>query len=103
MHNYNYSGPKKQNVARYKKINFIERYMASVSLEEITAYNYSLSLIYKWMVMAIETRKRDIVHRLSISKTKREERAQKEAEAKERAENRAKALADDKEKWDITN
>jgi hypothetical protein len=55
------------------------------------------------MQMAIETRKRDIIHRLSISKTKREERAEKEREAAERAEARAAALAEDKEKWEISN
>jgi len=51
--------------------------------------------------MAIETRKRDIIHRLSISKTKREERAEKQREADERAEARAAALADEKEKWAV--
>ena len=89
MHNYNFSGPKEHKVPRYKKINFVEKYMQTVSVEELNGYNSSLGLIYRWMQMAIETRKRDIIHRLSISKTKREERAEKEREAAERAEARA--------------
>ena len=103
MHNYNFSGPKQYKTPKYKRINFVEKYMGTVGLDELNAYNSSLGLIYRWMQLAIETRKRDIVHRLSISKTKREERAEKEREAAERAEARAQALADDKEKWEQTN
>lgn len=77
--------------------------MQTVSVDELNGYNSSLGLIYRWMQMAIETRKRDIIHRLSISKAKREERAEKEREAAERAEARAQAVAEDKEKWEISN
>lgn len=53
--------------------------------------------------MAMENRKRDIVHRLSITKTKREERAAREEEAKARAEERAAALAEAQEKFEAEN
>jgi len=94
MAGYVFHGPKEKAISMYQKINFVERLLHSTSQEEINAYNHSLGLIYKWMRMAIETRKRDIVHRLSITKTKREERAAREEEAKARAEERAAALAE---------
>jgi len=49
MHNYNYSGSKEHKVARYKKINFVEKYMQTVTVEELNGYNSSLGLIYRWM------------------------------------------------------
>lgn len=55
------------------------------------------------MVEAIATRKKDVVHRLSLTKVKREERAAKEEEARQRAEDRAAALVEAKEKWDAEN
>ena len=82
MFDYVFDGPKTKGVKIYQKINFIEKQMKLVSQEEIYAYNYSLGLIFKWMQLAIETRKKNIIHRLSLSRVKREERAQKEEEAK---------------------
>ena len=103
MSNYVFSGPKEKNISMYQKINFVEKLLHSTSQDEINSYNHSLGLIYKWMRMAIETRKRDIVHRLSITKTKREERAAREEEAKARAEERAAALAEAHEKFEGEN
>jgi len=71
MHKYNYSGHKPYNVNQYKKLNFVEKYMKETSMEEINSYNQSLGLIVKWMHLAIETRKKDILHRLSLSRHKR--------------------------------
>ena len=49
MRVYDFEGSKEHKVPRYKKLNFIERYMQSVSVEELNGYNSSLGLIYRWM------------------------------------------------------
>jgi len=75
MHDYVFQGPKEKSIKSYQKINFVEtQCLRAVDLETINGYNYSLSLIYRWMLLAIETRKKDIIHRLAASKVKREER-----------------------------
>ena len=103
MFEYVYDGPKTKAVKIYQKINFVEKQMKSVSHDEIYAYNYSLGLIYKWMQLAIETRKKNIIHRLSLSRVKREVRAQKEDEARQRAEDRESALTEANGRWEIEN
>lgn len=103
MENYNFEGAKDTPVRSYQKVNFVESCLREYNLDEINQYNYALGLIYKWMKQAIESRKKDIIHRLSITKIKREERAQKEDEAKQRADDREGALSDAKEKWQTEN
>jgi len=75
MKSYVFQGPKEKSIKSYQKINFVEnRCLAGFDLATINGYNYSLGIIYKWMLLAIDTRKKDIIHRLADSKVKREER-----------------------------
>ena len=94
MEQYNFEGAKDTPVLSYQKVNFVEACLREYSLDDINQYNYALGLIYRWMKQAIESRKKDIIHRLSITKIKREERFQKEEEAKQRADDRESALGD---------
>ena len=83
MQEYVFQGPKEKSIKSYQKINFVETHcLKMLDLETINHYNYSLGLIFKWMLLAVETRKKDIIHRLAGSKVKREERFQKEEEAR---------------------
>lgn len=82
MHNYRFENPKEHDIAVYQTIMFIEKNLADLTQESISVYNFSLGLIYKWMMMAIEARKKDIVARLSAKKVEREERQAKIEEDK---------------------
>ena len=60
--------------------------------ETINHYNFALGIIFTWMNLAISARKKNIVSRLAISKSKRLERNGKIEEDKQRAEDRTAAL-----------
>lgn len=57
--------------------------------------------MFKWLQLALAARKQSIIKRLANSKKLREDRELKIEEEKTRKENRAAALADAKEKWEV--
>ena len=103
MSKFKFLGPKENAVKKYQTINYIERNLDGLSQESISVYNYSLGLIYKWMMMVIEARKKNIISRLNDSKIKREERQQRIEEDKQRTEDRANATEEAKEKFEAEN
>lgn len=103
MSKFKFLGPKDQEVKKYQTINYIERNLEGLSQETISVYNYSLGLIYKWMTMVIEARKKNIISRLNDSKIKKEERQQRIEEDKQRTEDRAAATEEAKEKFEAEN
>jgi hypothetical protein len=82
MLDYRYIGKKDHAMTKYQTINYIEKNLDGMTQDSINAYSYSLGLIYKWMITAVEARKKDIIMRLNESKVKREEREQKIEEDK---------------------
>ena len=103
MSKFRFVGPKDHDIKKYQTINFLEKNLDGLSQESISVYNYSLGLIYKWMIMVIEARKKNIIGRLNDSKIKREERQQRIEEDKQRTEDRAQAIEDAKEKFEQEN
>lgn len=103
MTKFRFLGSKDNEVKKYQTINYIERNLDGMTQESISVYNYSLGLIYKWMTMVIDARKKDIISRLNDSKIKREERQQRIEEDKQRTEDRAAATDEAREKFDIEN
>jgi len=67
--------------------------MYGLNQDTINQYNFSLGLMYKWMGLAIESRRKDIIYRLAVSKARKEERSQKIDEDVQRTEDRKNALA----------
>jgi len=55
-------------------LNFIERNVESVNPEEVDAYNLTLGRVFKWLLLAVRTRKDDITRRKAMTKKAREER-----------------------------
>ena len=90
---YKHQGPKSEDMKPYQTLNYIDRAMHGLNQDYINRYNFALGLIYRWMVIAIEARKKDIVYRLAVSKERKQERNQKIEEDKQRTENRKSALA----------
>jgi hypothetical protein len=58
----------------YHTLNFIEKNVEGITEDEVTHYNMTLGKLYKWLLLAMKTRKEDIVRRKAKEKKAREER-----------------------------
>ncbi len=67
-------GPKDEYQERYTTINFIERNIEGINPEDVDAYNVTLGKLFKWLLLAIKTRKEDITRRKALKRKAREER-----------------------------
>lgn len=77
MQDYVFQGPKGHDIKKYQTINFIEKIVKDLDNEMISQYNQALAIIQRWMILAIDARKRDIANRLNETKKRREEREEK--------------------------
>ena len=103
MGNYIIQGPKAHEFKKYQTINFIEKYAKELDNETIGNYNQALAIVQKWMILAIDARKRDVAHRLNETKKKREDREDKIEQEKERQDKRNEALTAAAEKHNDEN
>lgn len=92
MQNYKFEGPKAHDIKAYQRLNFIEKIVRDLDFEAISQYNQALAVIHRWMILAIDARRRDVANRLNESKKRREEREEKIEQEKERKEKREEAL-----------
>lgn len=67
-------GPKEKHYFGYKTLNFIERNIEGINPEDVDAYNLTLGKLFKWLLLAIKTRKDDIVRRKALRRKTREDR-----------------------------
>lgn len=76
------------------RINYVEKLIAEFNQEEVDTYHSGLGKIYKWLKMAIDTRKADVIRRKAIQKKNREEKASKEEAKAKREADREQFLLD---------
>lgn len=74
MSDYKSLGPKEQIHQRYQTLNFIEKNIEGINPEDVDAYHMTLGKLFRWLSLAIRTRKEDIVRRKALKKRTREER-----------------------------
>ncbi len=67
-------GQKNQPYYGYKTLNFIEKNLEGIVPEDVDMYNLTLGKLYKWLLLAIRTRKDDIIRRKAMVKRCREDR-----------------------------
>ena len=67
-------GPKEEHQPRYTTVNFLEKNIEGVVPEEVDHYNMTLGKLFKWLQLAIRTRKEDIIRRKALKKRAREHR-----------------------------
>jgi len=103
MVEYRFEGPKEHAIKKYQALNFIEPTVKGLNNEDICVYNQALGLIQRWMILAIDARKRDVAYRLNESKKKREEREEKTEQDRDRTERRTGALEEAAAKFDTEN
>lgn len=100
MEKYSPVGPKDAEFKRYQLLNFIEKNIEGITIEDIEQYSYVLSRLFKWLTTSIEMRKDDIIKRKEIKEKEREDREQAQADHKEWEENRQKAMEEAKQAFD---
>jgi len=94
MKNYTHIGPKDKEYKRYQLINFIEKNIEGINIDDIEPYSYILSRLYKWVTNLIEMRKEDINKRRAIKEKEREVREQALEDHKEWKSKRETAMED---------
>lgn len=92
MRKYQIVGPKDKEFKAYHTLNYVEKLLHDFSDEELVKYNYSFSLIHRWLKIVIEARKKNICCRLNQAKKAREERDAKIQEENARLEEREAAM-----------
>lgn len=60
---YTALGPKEDYRPRYTTLNFIERNLDNISPDDVDSYHLTLGKLYRWLLLAIKTRKEDIIRR----------------------------------------
>lgn len=100
MKSYTHVGPKDKEFKRYQLINFIEKNMKDVSVEDIEQYSFVQAKLYKWMTTLIEMRKDDINKRREIKEKEREEREQALEDHKEWKTKRDAAMQEAKTEFE---
>lgn len=99
MLDYKLIGPKRQDFKAYQTINFIERNIFGIEEQEVTEYNMTFGRLFKWLKLAVQSRKHDIVRRMAKIHKERDEREQKIRAKEERANKRQADLDEAKEKF----
>ena len=103
MANFEYIGPKGQDMKVYQTLDFVERNTERLTIESVNDYNQALGVILKWLRLAIDSRKRDIGRRLLIARTMREERDAKVQEEETRVATRNEELSTAKTQFETEN
>lgn len=97
MSQYQIVGPKDKDFKAYHTLNYLEKLLSDFQEEELIKYNCSFSLIFRWLKIVIEARKKNICCRLNQAKKAREERDAKIQEENARLEEREAAIQQKRE------
>lgn len=100
LHDYNPIGSKCGEYKKYQKINFIQKNLEEVKLEELEHDCVSLSFVYKYLQTAIEIRRGDVQKRYFHYVKLKEERDQAVEQENERLNERKAFLEEERKKWD---
>lgn len=76
------------------RINYIEKLIAEMNQEEVDTYHAGVGKLFKWLKMAVDTRKQDVIRRKAIQKKNREDKSSKEEAKAKREADREQFLLD---------
>lgn len=88
MKNYQIMGEKTGEYKPYQTINFIEKLIAEITPEAVDLFDMTAGRLFRWLLLALENRKADIVRRKALIQKERDERDSKIAAAEKRATDR---------------
>ena len=92
-------GPKEGKFAPYQTLNFIERTIEGIDPVEVEEFNLVAGRLFKWLKLAVENRKLDIVRRRALIHKEREERDSKIKAQEEREIKKQNDLKEAKDKF----
>ena len=99
MEKYEIQGAKGGEFKPYQTINFIERIIEGIDPLEVDEFNMIAGRLFKWLKLAVENRKADIIRRRALIHKEREERDSKIKAKQEREAKRQLDLKEAKEKF----
>lgn len=83
MQSYTVMGEKRDDFKPYQTINYVERLIEGVLPEQVDEFNMTAGRLFKWLLLAAESRKTDIIRRRALLQRERDERDAK-IQAKEK-------------------
>ena len=99
MEKYEIQGPKGGEYKPYQTINFIEKIIEGIDPVEVDEFNMIAGRLFKWLKLAVDNRKADIIRRRALIHKEREERDSKIKAKEEREAKRQLDLKEAKEKF----
>lgn len=92
MSEYAVLGQKPGKFPPYQTINYCEKILANIEQEAVEAHNPTFGKLFKWLKLAIDTRKADITLRLANAKKGRDEREKRIEESEKRTADKGQFL-----------
>ena len=96
-------GEKKDEYRPYMRLSYVENLIRDLTQEEVDTYHAGVGKLYKWLKMALDNRKQDIIRRKAIAKKNREEKASKEEALAKRDADREQFLLDKESEFNEVN
>jgi len=90
--NFETMGPKTEEFVSYQQLNFIERNISGIVPADVDEFNMTLGRLFKWLLLAVENRKNNIIRRKALIAKDRDERDSKIKAQEERAKAREAAI-----------
>ena len=98
---YNPYGPKQDAFLKYQRVNYVEENLQGIEAEQVDEYSVALGKLFRWIRLAIQTRKEDIIARKEHKDHLREERQKAIEQDEERSKNRRDDFEATKADWDL--
>ena len=90
MQNYTVMGEKRDEYKPYQTINYVERLIEGILPEQVDEFNMTAGRLFKWLLLAVESRKTDVIRRRALLQRERDERDAK-IQAKEKRDQEREA------------
>lgn len=103
MLTYKVYGEKTEDFTPYQTINYCEKIIKAFTQEEVDAYHTDMGKVFRWLKMAVDTRKQDVIRRKAIHKFNREVKTQREEQKAAREVAREQFLTDKENEFNEAN
>lgn len=92
MKNYKVMSQKPEEFKSYQTINYVERLIEGILPEQVEEFNMTAGRLFRWLLLAAESRKTDIIRRRALLQKERDERDAKIQAKEKRDQDRAAQL-----------
>lgn len=77
MTEYKIMGQKESEYKAYQTMNYVDMLIAGITQEEVDEFNMTAGRLFRWLTLAVEQRKADIIRRKALIQKERDERDSK--------------------------